>query len=331
MTGGIYSLGNAIVDTEVYLSSDQLNTLGVEKGVMQLADEARFEELVSKAEHWFDSDYCGGSSANSLVTARGFGVPCTFSFAVSDDEYGRLYTEDLKRRGVCPLPFFIKGRTGRSLVFITECGERSMVTHLGVTENLLETYVSEKSIQKSDFVYIEGYLLFSDLSYLSVKKVIALANKYKKKVAISLSDPSVATFCKERILESIYLASDGILFCNRDELMLLTQIKSLDKALDTLSEKGFVFCVTMGADGAIGCDLEGQYRVRIPANTTVVDTTGAGDCFSGVFLSMLVKGYGFFEALNFSVIVASRLVEVRGPRLKEADFDYLTQYMGRCV
>ena len=43
----IYGIGNALVDTEITLSDDDLAAMKVDKGVMTLVDEARQNELIS--------------------------------------------------------------------------------------------------------------------------------------------------------------------------------------------------------------------------------------------------------------------------------------------
>jgi ribokinase len=70
---------------------------------------------------------------------------------------------------------------------------------------------------------------------------------------------------------------------------------------------------TRGALGAL-IHAEGE-RIAIPAPPVVaVDTTGAGDCFNGVFAAGLLEGRPLEEAVHRAVVAAALSVRERGAR-----------------
>lgn len=109
-----------------------------------------------------------------------------------------------------------------------------------------------------------------------------------------------------------------------EETELLTGYAEPQQALENLRAQGVkIACVTLGGDGAMVACNQGMRRV--PGYCAkVVDTTGAGDCFWGGFLGMLLEnGLGprspgdltleeVADAADFGNAAASLCVEKRG-------------------
>ncbi len=69
--------------------------------------------------------------------------------------------------------------------------------------------------------------------------------------------------------------------------------------------------VTLGADGAIVG--RGERIDTIPApSVEVIDTTGAGDAFCGVFAARFARGDDPFVAARYGVVAGSLAVSVAG-------------------
>jgi ribokinase len=58
--------------------------------------------------------------------------------------------------------------------------------------------------------------------------------------------------------------------------------------------------ITLGEAGAWVDTGETQYHVAAD-RVTAVDTTGAGDCFNGVFAAALAEGFGLAEAVRLAI------------------------------
>jgi len=86
------------------------------------------------------------------------------------------------------------------------------------------------------------------------------------------------------------------------------------RMLKTLTDFGpSRVAITMGENGAVGVDAEGNEFAISPAPCRVVDTTGAGDAFHAGFLFADAKGVAFPRALDFAAKVASLKCETAGP------------------
>ena len=99
--------------------------------------------------------------------------------------------------------------------------------------------------------------------------------------------------------------------------------RPVDAAMVLLQGRCQAVIVTLGAEGA--WLVTGEDAVHFPAPVvTVVDTTGAGDCFCGVLAAALAQGLDLEVAIARAVAAASRAVTRPGaapamPRALELD------------
>ena len=161
----IYASGNALVDTEVEVSDAFLDRMGIGKGIMTLVDEARQHELVAalNSETRVHRRASGGSACNTAVAAQYFGARTFYACRVADDDTGHFFVDDLRAAGVDTNMASNKstGVSGKCLVMITPDAERTMNTFLGISETLSVDELDVAAVEKSHYVYIEGYLVSS--------------------------------------------------------------------------------------------------------------------------------------------------------------------------
>ena len=161
----IYGIGNALVDSEVEVTNDELSQCGIEKGVMSLIQEDRLQELKKRFSGTRVRRACGGSAANTIISATLLGASSYFSSKVARHDMGCFYIEDLKSYGVCTSMTYegsSKGTTGTCFVLITPDADRTMNTFLGITSTFSQEQIEESVITDSQYIYIEGYLVEAD-------------------------------------------------------------------------------------------------------------------------------------------------------------------------
>lgn len=318
----IYGLGAALVDTEIEVTDDDLNQLGITKGVMTLVDEARQHELLRFLEgHLCQSTRaCGGSAANSIIAARYFGANTFYSCKVANDENGQFYLNDLSAAGVNhPVNASTEaGITGKCLVMITADAERTMNTFLGVSETLSVAQIDEEALKRSKFVYIEGYLVTSMTGKPAAMAIIDLARTHGVKTSVSLSDPAIVEFFHDDLREMIGTNVD-VLFCNEAEALKFTRSETIEQALVALKDTARTYAVTRGAQGAVIFDGKQTFSMPAP-QVTAVDSNGAGDMFAGAFLYALSQGRTYQTAAELAVKAAAKVVSQYGPRLRPEQY-----------
>lgn len=314
----IYGMGNALVDIEFKVTDDFLNLHNIEKGFMTLVDEEKQDKLVQEFNgNSGGSKACGGSAANSIIGASYFGAKCFYSCKVADDEFGHFYKEDLSSANVDSNlnGTFPKGITGKCLVMVSADADRTMNTHLGISETLSEEELDFEALKNSKYFYVEGYAVNSDSARAAVVKSMDVARKNGVKTSMTFSDPAMVTYFKEGLKEMI---GDGIdlLFCNEEEALVWGDTDDLQIALVELQKIAKSFVITLGAKGALIFD--GKNYIEIATKkVNAIDTTGAGDLFAGAYLFGLTNGLSEEQSGTLACKAASSVVEVVGPRLKQ--------------
>ena len=315
----LYGIGAALLDTEIEVSDSDLQSLGVDKGVMTLVDDQRQQQLVDDLkDHMVTASHaCGGSGANTVIAASYFGLKTFYSCKVAADDNGDFYRENLAAAGVnypAALHGADAGTTGKCLVLITPDAERSMNTFLGISAELSVAEVDAEAVAQSRWVYIEGYLVSSPTGRTAAIELRQQAERCGVKTALSLSDPMMVQLFHDGLKEML---GDGVdlLFCNRDEALKFCSTDALDEAAQTLRQHARAYAITLGAEGALLWDGTREYRVAAPA-VKAVDTNGAGDMFAGAFLYGINRGMSFEEAGELACNAAAQVVSQYGPRLR---------------
>lgn len=325
----IYAIGAALVDTEIKIDDTDLHTMGIDKGVMTLVDEKRQQEILKHLSNKLVTaeQACGGSAANSVIAAQRLGSPTFFSCQVAKDEQGKFYADDLVNAGIDTQAHkdAKEGTTGKCLVLITDDAERTMNTHLGISESIGIDNIDEQALKNSRFAYIEGYLVTSNSGKPAAISVREQAKAAGVKVAVSLSDPAIVDYFKEGILEILGEGVD-LIFCNQAEAMALSETTSLADAANALTQHTKTFVITCGSEPTVVFDGEKTHYVHaLPVNA--IDTNGAGDMFAGAFLAALDHGKSYPDAAAFANRCAASVVGQYGPRLKSEQYEALKSHL----
>ncbi|MCA0892067.1 adenosine kinase [Microbulbifer agarilyticus] len=323
----VYGLGAALVDTEIEVSDQDLQTLKLEKGLMTLADREQQQQLLGQLEdHLIAAKRAsGGSAANTVIAASYFGSKTFYSCKVAADDNGDFYLNDLDSAGVDYHRTLQResGDTGKCLVMITPDAERTMVTYLGISETLSSVELHPEAIAAADYLYLEGYLVTSPTGRAAAIEASRIAKANGTKVAISLSDPGIVQYFHDGLLEMIGEGVD-LLFCNQDEATSFTKADSLDAAAKQLKQYANCFAITLGAEGALVFD--GNETVKVTSSPVkAIDTNGAGDMFAGAFLYAITHGHDFTYAATLANRAAGTVVSQFGPRLKAEQHQVILQ------
>jgi sugar/nucleoside kinase (ribokinase family) len=320
MTYHIYGIGAALVDTEIEVTDQDLQQLDITKGQMTLVDAERQQALVDYlAGHMTHSKRAsGGSAANSIIAASYFGAKAFYSCKVADDDNGSFYLKDMEAAGVSCNKYDHVGdstnnNTGKCLVLITPDAERTMLTHLGISETLCKQALDHAAVARSQFAYIEGYLVTSPTGRAAAIELREAAEKLGVKTALSLSDPGMVEFFGDGLREMLGNGVD-LLFCNEHEAQAFTATENTQVAAEKLKQHAKTFAITCGARGALVFDGSELHSIE-PHSVKAVDTNGAGDMFAGAFLYAITHGYSYRDAGRLASRASAEVVSDYGPRL----------------
>ncbi|CAE7499031.1 unnamed protein product [Symbiodinium sp. KB8] len=313
----VYAIGNALVDYEIEIDDQFLQTQEVEKGLMTLVDEERQGVLRAAMGDHITKKQAGGSAANSIVSMAQFGGKGFYSCKVANDEDGVFFIEDLTKNGIdSNLEFeaLEAGTTGKCLVMITPDANRTMNTYLGITTDISVSEINKEALTQSEYLFIEGYLISSDTGRVAMREAKEFAKANGVKTSITFSDPAMVKYFGEQMKE---LVADGfdLLFCNEEEASLFTGKENVIEAREELKNVAKNFAITQGENGAIIWDGDTFIDIE-PYPVEAVDTTGAGDMFSGAFLYAITQGHSFAQAGKLASMASSKVVSQFGPRLE---------------
>lgn len=315
------ALGNALVDLEFQVSSEFFKKQEIEKGVMTLIEKDRHVSLFTELQQKYElrKQACGGSAANTIVTAANFGASTFYCCKVGSDEFGNFYCHDLQKAGVehALSDCNHDGETGKCIVMLTEDADRTMNTFLGVTSTLDKQQVVEEAIIRSEYFYIEGHLMYSEQAVEAILHAKAIAKKNDVKVALTVSDPAIVKYARQNL--ELVIGGDGvdILFCNSDEATDYGH-GDLHQGIIELKKKTDLLVVTRGKEGAILFPKNQEHIDLEPFAVEAVDTTGAGDTFAGAFLYGLSQQYSLTKSGILANKTAAKCVSQFGPRLSKA-------------
>jgi len=259
----------------------------------------------------------GGGAANVAVWASRMGAKSAFLGKVGDDFFGRLAEEELRSEGV--QPYLVKDpahATAAVAVWVDAAGERTQIYSYGADYFLTPEELPEAAFREAAHLFVSGWALFTD----PPRNAVLEAAKRVRPLSL---DPASARRIQEMgpsaYLELVRGLKPAWFFPNRMEAQVLSGKEDPEAAARELSERlpGTRVVVKLDAEGAL-VPAEGCF-VHIPAPpVSVVDATGAGDAFAGVFLAAILAGRPPLEAARAAVLVASWVVGRLGARPKGA-------------
>jgi sugar/nucleoside kinase (ribokinase family) len=313
----VYGIGNALVDKEFEVEDSFFAEAGIEKGFMTLIDATQQEQLLSllSRRYTLKKRAGGGSAANSLYAVSQFGGNAFYSCKVANDETGDFYVQELGSSNIKTNLSAEReeGNTGRCIVMVTPDAERTMLTHLGISQYVSEADLKLDIAATAQYVYIEGYLVTSDSARQAAKRLKSAAAQSGVKTALTFSDPAMVEYFRDGVNELIGTGVD-LLFCNEKEAKIWSGEEDFSAACKKIGSVARQFAITRGANGALLFDGENYIDIA-PNKVTAVDTNGAGDMFSGAFMYGLTQGMSFKDAGDLASLASATVVSQFGPRL----------------
>ncbi len=161
------------------------------------------------------------------------------------------------------------------------------------------------------FANADSIIIEIDIDKEIVKKTFSLAKKYNKKVFSVVANMSIALERRD------FLKSIDCFVCNLQEAGILFSDdytdKSSEEMIEILSAKVRAaripsMIVTMGGDGAVYADMNGDKGYCPARRVEVKDTTGAGDSFCAGVAIGLTYGKTLQEACEIGAHLAASVI-----------------------
>ncbi len=306
----IFGIGNPLIDVVIKASEEDLTSLELTKGTMQLVDEKRQEQIINYFKGTKNNYFPGGSAPNTILACSGLGIHSHIAGKIGKDELGNTYIERVNEYGADSGIVFGDGRTGSSIILVTPDGERTMNTHLGMCQEYGSNDIDEEKLSKAKFFYFTGYMWDTDSQKSAIKKAIQIAQDNKVKIVFDVADPFAVDRNRDSFLRMIEKDVD-IVFANQSELKILLDSEDIDFCVDNLMEIVNSGGIKLGKEGSLIFDNNKKYVIK-PSPILAKDSTGAGDMYAAGFLTSIAKGEEYGSAGEIAVHLAEEIIQVQG-------------------
>ena len=309
----VVGIGNAVVDVISHADDTFLAENGIEKGIMQLIERDRAEDLYTAMQDRVQTP--GGSVANTVAGAGALGLKTAFIGRVRDDELGQFYAKAMTDIGIDFVNAPVtegENPTSRCMIFVTPDGERSLNTYLGISTGLTSADVPQAVTEKAKLMFLEGYLFDHEAGKTAFREAARAATAGGGMAGIAISDP----FCVERHRDDFLALIEndlGYVIGNEAEIRALWETDDTEVALAKTAEICPLVVCTRSGDGVTL--VRGEERVDVPVEKVVpVDATGAGDQFAAGFLYGLATSRDLETCGRMGNICAGEVIRHIGPR-----------------
>ena len=310
----VLTVGNAIVDIIARCDDQFLIDNQITKAAMNLIDADRAELLYSHMGPAIEAS--GGSAGNTAAGIANFGGKAAYFGKVARDQLGEIFSHDIRALGVHyqtkPLDNFPP--TARSMIFVTEDGERSMNTYLGACVELGPEDVEADVVADAKVTYFEGYLWDPPRAKEAIRECARIAHENGREVSMTLSDSFCVGRYREEFLELMRSGTVDIVFANRQEALSLYETEDFEEALSSIARDCKIAAVTMSEEGAVILRGSERYKVDAIELEELVDTTGAGDLFASGFLYGYTQGRELKDCGKLGCLAAGIVIQQIGPR-----------------
>ena len=244
--------------------------------------------------------YPGGKGINQSVALAKAGAQVYHCGLIGED--GRLFLDVCREYGVnSDYIKIIDEKSGHTIIQVDANAENCILLYGGANQQFTEEYVDEviSAFDKGDVLLLQN----------EVNMIPYIVDKaYEKGMLIALN-PSPFNDS----LNEVDMSKIGIFLLNEVEGGQITGVSSPDEIIDKLLEMypSAKIVLTLGSDGAIYADS--STRVRQPVfSVKAVDTTAAGDTFTGYFITGMLEGMDISDTLRMSAKASSIAVTRKG-------------------
>lgn len=263
----------------------------------------------------------GGKGANQAVAAARAGGAVRLVGSVGDDDLGADALEALRAEGidVTGVDRVAGTPTGVAVIVVDREGDNQIAVASGANHALSAERVGAElgELGRGAGCVLVSFELTGDVVGAAAEAAHAAGRTL-------IVNPAPA-----RPLDPALCRLAPILTPNEHEASALTGAGEPEEAGRLLAAlTGAPVVVTLGARGALVVDGNGSEHVPAPA-ARVVDTTGAGDTFSGVLATELAAGRTLRAGAEVAVTAASLSVAAEGARGGMPDLAALEAVLGR--
>ncbi len=244
----------------------------------------------------------GGKGANQAAAAAKAGAEVRFVGQIGDDSYGSTMKRTLEEAGVDCGHLAVSPRpTGTAVIGVDEHGENAIIVASGANLDTSAGQVPDADLGPGVTVLCQNEIRLAES--------LAILERGHAAGAMTILNLAPAGHVASEALDSL-----DVLIVNELEAQAVAGVPGGDPetiADDLAKRHGLICVVTLGKAGALAVGRGEAWRVPV-LPITPVDTTGAGDAFSGVLAAGLDARLPLEQALRRATVAAALACEQMG-------------------
>ena len=245
--------------------------------------------------------FCGGKGFNQAIALRRAGRAVWFAGAVGRD--GQMLLDKLEGNGIDrSLVRVTEGATGHAIIQVDAKGQNCIIILAGANGE-----ITEADVERTLACFAPGDLIVLQNEISCVPQIIRRAHEKGMIVALNPSP------CDGKIARCDLNCVDYLLV-NEDEGAALTGQTQPEAILNALHARypRLNVVLTLGGQGSMYQSREGQRFTCGAHRVQAVDTTAAGDTFTGYFLAEMLRHGEAPRALRVASVAAGLAVSRKG-------------------
>lgn len=249
----------------------------------------------------------GGKGANQAVAMARLNGNVSMIGKVGEDGFGQTLINSLKNDKVDTTYIqTAKGATGVALITVDKNAQNSIVVSPGANFEVKEDDIDNniEAIKNSDIVVLQLETPLNTIKYA--------LNKAKELNKYTILNPAPAVKLDDEIIKNVDLLTP-----NETELEIISGVsieteEDIQKAAQIMIEKGVKeLIVTLGSKGSLYINKE-KSMFKKAYKVEAVDTTAAGDSYTGALAVALSQDKNIEDAMDFASKVGALSVLKEG-------------------
>lgn len=260
-------------------------------GSLNLDHVYQVDHMVSPGETLASAElnvFCGGKGLNQSIALAKAGAAVYHAGCIGED--GEVLRKTLTEEGVqTDYLKTLPGKTGHAIIQVDKTGQNCILLYGGANRAMTESYIDSvlQHFEKGDILLLQNEINLLD--YI-------IDRAYERGMTIVLN-PSPY----DENLAACDLNKISIFLINEVEGFQITGESEPDAILAAFSARypSAKVVLTLGSAGSVYQDAELQHRQEI-YKVSAVDTTAAGDTFTGYFIASMLEGADIKECMNLA-------------------------------
>lgn len=244
--------------------------------------------------------FLGGKGMNQSVALAKAGVEVYQGGMIGED--GSVFLDACQEYGIhADYIRTVDARTGHAIIQIDKNAQNCILLYGGANQSLTEAYVDEviSQFDSGDILLLQNEVnllpYIVDRGYAQGMKIVLNPSPFDDK------------------LKAVDMTKISLFLLNEIEGYQLTGCREPDAIIDSIRERfpHAAVVLTLGSDGAVYADQSCKHFQPI-FPIKAVDTTAAGDTFTGYFIAGLAQGMEIPDILRMSAKASSIAVSRAG-------------------